>query len=223
MQHRRELDAELTRGVDAGAELEGLEHLAGLVGLPQAAPERGVEQDHVHRVMLDAACQLLEIHHHGIGGGGDGNAVAQPPHAFEPEARVLEIIVADMLDFLGDPDRVLDRPHRIGVEPEAVAGQRFGNCREHFDIVLGGEHATLQLVRLEAVQLLLPLGFLDQRVGRELVAKTVLLVAVAIEQVAGERNPFAQRPADQVAGAHPQRFAGHVHAGHFQCRMHLHA
>ena len=151
------------------------------IGLPQAAPEGGVEENHVDGVMLDARRELLEIDHHRIGRRRDRDAVTQAPHAFKAEAGILEIVVADVGDLARDADRFFDRPDTVGIEAELVAGEGVRECREHLDVMVGRKHAALQFVRLEPVEPLLPLGLSDNLVGRILVAKTGLFVGHPIE------------------------------------------
>ena len=105
------------------------------MGLAKAAPEGGVEENDVDRLEPDAGGELLEIDHHGVGRGRDVDRAPQPPHALEPPARVLEVVVVEVLDRLADPDPLLDAPHAVGVEADAVLGEGRAEGAEDFDVV----------------------------------------------------------------------------------------
>ena len=68
MQHNRELDAELSGGMDGHAELKRLAHPCGLDARANAAPEGGVQQNHIEGSMMNVGGELLEVDDCGIGG-----------------------------------------------------------------------------------------------------------------------------------------------------------
>ena len=61
----------------------------------------------------------------------------------------------------------------------------------------------------------------DHLLGRRTSPPTGLRVGVAEEEVAGERHLFAERPAEQVAGADAEFLPDHVDAGKFHRRVEL--
>ena len=116
------------------------------------------------------------------------------------------------------PTRIafLDAPHAVRIDAEARLGKRRADRAEHLDVVVGREEPAFQLVRLEAVAVDEVAGMRHHLLGGRLAALAGRLVAVAVEEVARERHLLAQRPAEQVAGADAQVFAGDVHAGELE-------
>src|SRR5699024_8973 len=81
VQHRGQLDTELTGGVHGDAKTEGVADIARFDAAADAAPEGGVQQDHVHRRVEHVAGQLLGTGHHGVGGQRDAGVLPDPAHA----------------------------------------------------------------------------------------------------------------------------------------------
>ena len=68
-----------------------------------------------------------------------------------PYTGVLEVVVAEVLDVLAEPDGLLRGPDAVRVETEAVAGQRHGERAVALELVLRREDPAFQLVAGEAV------------------------------------------------------------------------
>ena len=74
-------------------------------------------------------------------------------------------------------------------------------------------------MRGEAVLGLKAEGMRRDFVGRRLAA--LVAVAIAVEQIGGERDLFADGAAEQVAGANAEFFARDIYAGHLDRRVDL--
>src|SRR5690625_2445675 len=81
VQHGGQLDAQFTGGVHGDAKAEGLADVACFYAASDAAPEGGVQQDHVHRRVEHVGGQLLGARHHGVGGQRDAGVLPNPAHA----------------------------------------------------------------------------------------------------------------------------------------------
>ena len=129
VQHRRELDAELAGRVHRDAELKRLADAGRLHARADAAPERRVEQDDVDRAIQHVGRELLEVDDDGVGRERDAELLARAPHARQAEDGIFEVVVVQILDRAAEADRLLGRPDRVGIEADAIAGQRRGHAR----------------------------------------------------------------------------------------------
>src|SRR3990170_7368459 len=125
--------------MDRDAELEGVADAGGLDARTYPAPERRIEQDHIHRAIQDVRSQLLEIDDDRVGGERHAHLLARVPHAGEAEDRVFEVIVVEVFYRTPEPDRLLGRPDGVGIEAEAVAGQRLRDGAVALEIVIRRE------------------------------------------------------------------------------------
>src|SRR5215469_18668163 len=121
MKHRGELDAEFARRVNSRRELERLEHRAGLIGLPQTAPEGRVEQYDVDERMAHALRELLEVDDNRVCRGWNADCLAHSAHPLEAPGRIFEIIVVEILDSPGDADGFLNGPGGVWIEAQPIA------------------------------------------------------------------------------------------------------
>ena len=82
---------------------------------PDAAPEGGVEQDDVDRRIEHVGGELLEIDDHRVGGERHADLLAHAAHAVQAPGRVLEVVVAQILDGPAEADRLLDGEGGVGI------------------------------------------------------------------------------------------------------------
>src|ERR1035441_1821526 len=122
---RRSRTGEFAGGVYGDAELEGLADCGGFHTGADAAPECGVEQNHVDGGIEDIGGELLEVDHHGVGGERYAHHFAGAAHTVEAVDRILQVIVAQALDGLAEADGLFGGPYGVGVEAVGVAGE-FG-------------------------------------------------------------------------------------------------
>src|ERR1022692_4251422 len=125
MEHGGQLNAEFAGGVYGDAELEGLADGGGFHAGADAAPECGVEQNHVDGGREDIGGELLEVDHHGIGGERYAHHFAGAAHTVEAVDRIFQVVVAQALDGLAEADGLFGGPYGVGVEAVGVAGE-FG-------------------------------------------------------------------------------------------------
>ena len=193
------------------------------MGLPQAAPKGGVQQDNVDQVLSDGLRQLFKVDHNRIGGRGDGHELAQAAHTLQPPAGVFEIIVVQIKDRAAHMDRFFHCPDGIGINPQTIGGKGCGQGAVNFNLMRGGKDAGFQLVGGEAV-----FGFQVDGMGHDLVRRGFTAsprggIAVAKEQVGCKGNFLAQRAAQQVASADAQALARRIHTGHLDRCVQLRA
>ncbi len=67
--------------MDGDAKLESLTDRGCLDARPDAAPERGIEQNHIDGRIESVGGELLEIHHYGIGGERNPDRLADAAHS----------------------------------------------------------------------------------------------------------------------------------------------
>ncbi len=118
------------------SQLERLAHGGGLHAGPDAAPEGGVEQNHVHRGIERVGGQLLEVHHHRVGGQRHAHHLPRAAHAVQAEDGIFQIIVAKSFDGLAEADGLFRGPHAVGVEAQGIAGKRGGQRAIDFQLVV---------------------------------------------------------------------------------------
>jgi len=109
MQHGRELDAELSGGMDGHAELEGLAYACCLDARADAAPEGGVQKDDIEGSVMDVGAELLEVDHRSVGGERHVDVAAQLPCALEPPRWIFEVIVVEIADTLAKANCLFKR------------------------------------------------------------------------------------------------------------------
>src|SRR5271166_3091545 len=146
MQHGRELNSQFAGGVHGDAKLEGFANTRRLYARPDAAPEGGVQQYHVNGGIQIVGGELFKIDDHGISRQRDSDHLARAAHAVEAEHRVLEVVVAEVLNRLSEANRLFFRPDRIGVEAERISGQRVSQRAVDGQLVVGTEDAAFELV-----------------------------------------------------------------------------
>ena len=103
---------------------------AALTHGADAAPERRVEQDHVDRGIEHVRGELLEVHDDGVGRERHAHLLAHAAHAVQAVHRILEVVVAQILDRLPEADGLLGRPDAVAVEADRVAGERGRDARD---------------------------------------------------------------------------------------------
>jgi hypothetical protein len=133
------------------AELECLADARRADARADASPEGRVEQDHVRGGGQRDGRELLEVDHDRIGGQRHAHLLPYPSHPRHAEDGVFQVVVAEALDLLAEPDGCLGRPDAVGVEAEAVAVERGRELAVALQFILRREDAPLQLVRGEAV------------------------------------------------------------------------
>ena len=89
--------------------------------------------------------------------------------------------------------------------------------------MLGREHTTFELVRLEAVHAHQFAGMGDHLVGGDLAALTRFGIWITVEQIAGKGDFFAQRPAQKITSPNPKALTRQIQTGKLECRMKLQA
>src|SRR5688572_3053518 len=136
MQHRRELNAELSGRVHGYSELKRFADSCGLYATPNAAPERGIQKDHVHRGVQGVCSKLLEVYDHGIGGERNPDHLPGAPHAIQAEDRIFKIVVLQALDALPETDRLLRGPHAVRIEAKRVLWKGGSKCTISIEFVV---------------------------------------------------------------------------------------
>src|SRR3954471_23325994 len=206
MQHRRQLNAELARRMHGDPELERFAHAGGFDARTDAAPEGGVEENHVNRAIENVGRELLEVDDDGVGGERDAEPFARVSHPRETEHWILQIVVIQVFDGAPEPDRLLGRPDGVRIEAEAVAGK----CRRQrpiaLQVVFERKHATFELVGAKPV-----LRLQRARESHDLLrganGSLAAPVRVAVEQIRRKRHAIADAPAENVTYRHAPRLA----------------
>ena len=190
---------------------------------PDAAPERGVEQDHVDRARRRVGCELFEVHDDRVGRERNPDEVAQRLHRRDAVDRILVVVVAQVLDRPPEVHGVVEGERAVGVVAQALAGQRLRERAVALELVRGGKDPALELVRAEAVLRLEVEGVRDELFGRADLAAAGLRIRVAEEQVARERDAIVEPAAQEVADRHAELAADDVEAGELERRVELRA
>src|SRR6185503_2838561 len=201
MKHRGELDAELAGRVNGNAELKRLADAGGLDTRANAAPEGGVEENHVDGRLQHVGGKLFEVDDDGVGCQRQAKPFASAPHAVETEHRVFQIVVVEIFDRASEPNRLLGRPHRVRIETKAVSRKRSGKGAVALEIVLEREHAAFHLVRAKSILLLQCACTRNDLLGGAHGAMT-MGVRVEIEDVGRKRHAIANSTAEDVAYGH---------------------
>ena len=209
-------------------------------------PEMGVRQRNVHALQGQGVAHLPPVGVDHVGGGGHHGGLAELRHhlaageALLGAAGVLHV-GKHFFQVGGHLQRLLQTPAAVGVQVHAGVGEGLLDGGDCLDLLLGSQHAALELEVLKAV---LFVGGLGQRHDglrgqRLLVAHTVPvavgirlrlvlqigLVAVAhIEQVGEEPHPL---PLDAVphqgGGRNVQQLAHQVQQRGLDGGDHMHA
>src|SRR3989442_11331003 len=140
--------------MNGNAELECLADTCGFNARPYAAPESCVEQNHINRNVEHVSRKLLEVDDDRVSGERHPYLLAHATHPGHAKHRVFEVIITNALDLLSEPNGRLRGPHGVWIEAKTVTVQRSGKLTIAFELVLGREHSTLQLVRSESATLL---------------------------------------------------------------------
>src|SRR4029077_12780462 len=110
----------------------------------------------------------------------------------------LEIVVVQILDALAEPDGLLGRPHRVGIEPERITRERLGERAIALELIGRRKDAALELVRLEAVGLLELARVLDELLAGAHLARAVARIRIPKKQIRRERNAIPDLAAQDV-------------------------
>src|ERR1039457_6120445 len=223
VQHGGQLNAEFAGGVDGDTELEGLADGGGFHAGAYAAPECGVEQNHVDRGIEDIGGELFEVDHHGIGGQRHAHLFAGAAHAGEAVDRIFQVIVAQALNGLAETDGLFGGPDGIGVEAVGVARQFTGESAIGFEFVILGKHAGLHLVTGEAKAAFQGASIFQHLVDGADLALSGGGVGVTEEAVGGKRDAVAQASAEDLGDRHAPGLSENVEAGEFQRGQNLRA
>ncbi len=216
MEHGRELDAQLPGRMDADAQLERLAHARGLQSRPDAAPERRVEQDDVDGMIADVGRQLLEVRHDGVGRDRQVHELPDAAQAVHAPGWILVVVVPEVGYRAPHADRVADAVGSVGIDPEVVIRECRAKGPEAFELVVRRKDPGLELVAAETPAILQLSSVGHELVDRPDFALAGLLVGVAKEQVARERDFIPHLSAEQVVNRHLENLAGDVEAGELQ-------
>src|SRR5262249_16871651 len=107
--------------MDGDAELKGVADACRSDTGSDASPERGVQQDHIHRGIKHVCGKLLEIDYDGIRCQRRRDLFPHAAHPVHAEHGVLQVVVADLLYLAAEPYRSFNRPDAVWIETEAVA------------------------------------------------------------------------------------------------------
>src|SRR5581483_4982601 len=116
VQHGRELNPQLSRGMHRDADLESLANTSRLDAWFDAAPERGVEENHVDGGIQNVRRQLFEVHDDRVRSEWNPNHLTGAAHAIETEYRIFEVIVAKIFNSLSEANGLLGGPGAVGIE-----------------------------------------------------------------------------------------------------------
>src|SRR5262245_20490024 len=189
-----------------------------------AAPEGRVEQNYVYRRVERVGGELLEVDDDRVGGQRHSDFLAHALHSGHSEDGVFQVVVANLFDLLGEPDRSLRRPDAVRVEAEVVvAVERVGERVVALQFVLRREDAALQFVRAESVALSQIARVRDQLLDGSHFARAVFRVRVAEEEIRSERHAIPQTTAEDVTYGNAPLLPQNVEAGEFQRRQNLRA
>src|SRR5687768_1241444 len=106
------------------AQLKRLTNAGSLYTLADTAPEGGVEQDHVNRIIEHVGRQLLEVNYDSIRSQRHPNFLPSTAHTIETIYRIFEVVVTHVFNLLPKPDGLLSRPNCIGIEAKAISVER---------------------------------------------------------------------------------------------------
>ena len=129
---------------------------------------------------------------------------------------VLEVVVAEVLDVLAEPDGLLGGPDAVRVEAEAIAREGRGERAVALELVLRREDSALELVARESVARLEGSRLRHQLLGGAHLAPAGARVRVAEEEVGGERHALAQPATEDLADRHAPALAEDVQAGELE-------
>src|ERR1035438_3619197 len=213
MEHGGQLNTELAGGVYGDAELEGLADSGGFHTGADAAPECGVEQNHVDGGREDIGGELLEIDHHGVGGERYAHLFAGAAHAVEAVDGILQIIVAQVLDGPAEADGLFGGPYGVGVEAVGVAGEFGGEGAIGCELVVRWKDAGLHLVTGEAEALFEGAGIFEHLVDGADLPGAGGGVGVTEKAVGGKRDSVAQAAAEDLRDRDAPGLSQYVEAG----------
>ena len=186
----------------------------------------GVGQRDVHALQGDAVAHLAPVSVDHVGGGGHHGGLAEFGHhltAGEAVLRAAGVLAVGqhLLQLGGDLQRLGQAPAAVGVQIHTGVGEGLLDGLHRLQLLLGLQHAALELEVLKAVFLVGGLGQSNNGLGGHglLMAQAVplavgirlgsvgqvgLLAVAHIEQVAQETHPL---PLDAIAH---QRGGGHI-------------
>src|SRR6266581_7807559 len=137
--------------MDPDSKLERVANARGLYARPDATPEGCVQQDYIHGRVNYICCELFKTNYHCVSRQRQAHFLAHASHPGHPEYRVFQIVVADILDLLTEPNSCFGGPDAVWVKPEAVTVKRGSKLAITLQLVLRRKDTTFQLVRGEAV------------------------------------------------------------------------
>ncbi len=146
MQHGGELNAQLARRMDGDAELKRLADAGGLDAGANAAPEGGVEQNHIDGGIENIGGQLLEVDHHRVGGQRNADHLAHAAHAVQAVDGVFQIVVAQCLRWPGRSGWPVRWTRRRSGRSGRNRRESGGQGAVGFQLVIGMKDAALQFV-----------------------------------------------------------------------------
>src|SRR6185436_11566296 len=105
MEHRRELNSELTGRMHSHAELKRFTNGSGFHARANAAPERCIEQHDINSSIQNIRCELFEVYDDGVGCEWYTDFLTHTAHSVHAKYGIFEIVVSDVFDLLSKPDR----------------------------------------------------------------------------------------------------------------------
>src|SRR5262244_966681 len=186
-------------------------------------PPQKVVSSRITSTAVSSACrELLEVDDDRVGGQRHAYFLAHAPHPGHSEDGVFQVVIANLFELLAEPDRGLRRPDAVRVEAEVVvAVEPVGERVVALQFVLRREDAALQFVRGESVALSQIARVRDELFDGSHLARAVLRVRVAKEEIRSERHAIPQTTAEDVTDWNAPFLPQYVEAGEFQRRQNL--
>ena len=176
----------------------------------------GIKQHDVENIHDRVGYEILEGKHRHIrrqrDPGGFGIDARHGPHA---PHRVFQILNVVFMQSSRYAHRRRYRPGSVGVKPDSQPGKGFAQSNEGVDFFIGRHHTVFVLQGLEAI-------FLDHlfRKGHHLILvgdlALPLVIGVAVKEISGKSNFFAEFAADDFADRFAQDLALQIKACKFE-------
>src|SRR3984885_4459910 len=204
--------------MDGEAELKSLANGSGFYASANAAPERRVEENHVHRSVEYVGGELLKIDYDRICSQRNPDHFSRAAHAVQSVDGVFKVIVAQTFNRLAKANRLLGGPDAIGIEAQGIVGKCRREGAIDLQLVIRGKDAGFQFMGMKTKFLFVGGRGFHHLIDGANFARAGLGIRVAEETVRCEGNAIAQAASENLGNGYAPRLAEQVETREFKRR-----